>query len=86
MSKAISNVTLIKQKGKSITAFPSIGILKDNTDIATGLVILFTACKTGSVLRNGNNIIYSVGYHSTHWAMESFECHNDKVTLQNKEG
>ena len=84
MRETIQDVTLTKQKTKSITAFPSIGIVNDNTDSANGLVVLFTACDTGSVLRNGNNIIYSVGYHSTHWCIENFECYNDKITLQNR--
>ena len=83
MNESIPSVTLTKQKDKSIVAFPSVGILNDNTNRANGLVVLFTAHDTGSVLRNGTNIIYSVGYYMSHWCTEDFECYNGKVTLQN---
>ena len=47
--------------------YPWIGI-----STRSGTVVEFTAYQIGTVIQNGSEASYHVGYHSTGWSMENF--------------
>ena len=76
MGKVISTIQAGTPKG---TGFPKL-MIGDKT----GMVVLMTENKVGTVVNSGDNIDRKVGWYYNDWQMEHFTDFDGVVTLKNE--